>query len=134
MNWKLILTLACFGILMGILSVNGLTQLLIEPILWTIIAIFSAYRIAKGSVQKTFVHGLVIGLFMGVLNSVVQAIFFEMYLANNPHSTEGFSQMPGGISGQLFIVIASPAIGLAYGVVIGSFSLLAAKLFKGRAT
>ncbi len=130
MNWKVIFTLACFGILMGVASLFGLTHMPVEPILWFLIALFSAYWIAENTPAKPFMHGLVAGVFIGVFNSVIQSAFFEMYLSHNPMAEEGFRQIPGGIPVRLFPLMVGPAIGVAYGLVVGLLSLLATKLFK----
>ncbi len=130
MNWKVIFTLSCFGILMGVASLFGLTHMPVEPILWFLIALFSAYWIAENTTAKPFIHGSIAGVLMGILNSIMQSAFFDLYLSNNPAAAEGFKQIPGGISARLFPLITGPAIGVAYGLVVGLLSLLARKILK----
>lgn len=131
MNWKIILTLAFFGIAMGTASLFGLTER-IEPLLWLFIAFFAAYWIAKRRAPKPFLHGLLSAVAMGVCNSLVQAAFFDMYRANNPTAAKGFSQIPDAIPGRYFILLIGPAIGLTYGLVVGLFAVIASKMLRKR--
>ena len=130
MRWNLLFYLSLFGIVMGVLSLLGLTHLPIEPLLWFFIALFSAYWIARNTTAKPFMQGLIAGALMGMFNSIIQSLFFEMYLSHNPMAEEGFRQIPGGIPVRLFPLMVGPGIGVAYGLVVGLFSLLARKVFK----
>lgn len=129
MNWKVILPLTSFGFLMGFASVFGFTQSM-EPLLWLGIAFFSAYWIAKYETAKPFLHGFVAAVLMGILNSIIQSAFFDIYLANNPATADQFTKIPGGISGRMFVLLVGPAVGSMYGLFVGLLTFLAAKLFQ----
>jgi hypothetical protein len=131
MSWKIIVTLGCFGIVMGAASLFGLTQR-IEPLLWLFIAFFSAYWIARNRTPRPFRHGLVAAVLMGVFNSTMQSVFFDMYLTNSPVAANGFYQLPGGIPVRVLVLFIGLAIGVTYGVVVGVFAVVATKLLKKR--
>ena len=129
MNWKLIFGLAGFGVLMGVLSLFGYTQG-IEWLLWLIIAVVCSVLIAKMLSVKYFLNGLLVGFLGGIFNSIVQSVFFDTYLSNNPKAAEGFGPIPGGLDPRIFVLIAGPFIGLLYGLVLGLFTWLTGKIFK----
>jgi len=129
MNWKQIFTLSLSGLIMGTLSLFGLTRG-IEPILWLLIALGSAWWLAKTTPSRVFLHGLFTGVLMGVGNSVMQSLFFDSYVASNPESAQAFQQIPGGLSPQIFVLMAGSIVGFLYGLLLGLFALLAAKFGK----
>ena len=130
MKWKTILLLSLFGILMGLNSVFGIVKN-IEWLLWLIIAIVSAYILNKQTKKLLVTHAVITGLFMGILNAIIQSSLFDMYLANNPE-IEGFKQWPITIEPQDFLLMAGPFMGIVYGLVIGLFALLIKKISKKR--
>ena len=77
MNWNLILKLSLFGLLMGVLSVFGLLPTGFEFFPWLIIAVISGYLISKHTTKLIITQSVVLGLFMGIIVSVFQAVFFD---------------------------------------------------------
>ncbi|HRI86540.1 MAG TPA: hypothetical protein PK536_13940 [Ignavibacteria bacterium] len=128
MNWKLILQLSLFGLLMGILSVFGLIPNGFELIPWIIIAVLSALAISKKTDKLIFTHAVIAGLFMGILTSVIQAVFFDTLLKNNPDTLDGFKEIPTAMEPQYVLLFTGPFIGIIFGLVIG----LLAAVFKKR--
>jgi hypothetical protein len=131
MNWPLILVLSLFGILMGLLSLFGLTHG-IEWILWLIIAVISAAVLAKKVQTRLFVSGFLVGVCDGVFNSIIQSLFFGTYLLNNPQVAEQIDQIPAGIDGRFFSLLAGPFIGLIFGLVVGLLAVIARKVTNKR--
>ena len=129
MNWKQVLTLSLSGLIMGTLSLFGLTRG-IEPILWLLIALGYAWWLAKTIPSRVFLHGLFVGVLMGIGNSVMQSLFFDSYVTSNPESAQAFQQIPGGLSPQIFVLMAGSIVGFLYGLLLGLFALLAAKFGK----
>lgn len=128
MKWKTILLLSLFGILMGLNSVFGIIKN-VEWILWLVIAIISAYVLNKRTTKLLVTHAVVTGLFMGVLNAIIQSSLFDSYLANNPE-IEGFKQWPITVEPQYFLLMAGPFAGIIYGLIIGLFALIIKKISK----
>jgi hypothetical protein len=128
MKWKTILLLSLFGILMGLNSVFGIIKN-VEWILWIIIAIVSAYVLNRRTEKLLVTHAVVTGLFMGILNAIIQSSLFDSYLANNPE-IEGFKQWPITAEPQYFLLMAGPFLGIIYGLIIGLFGLIIKKISK----
>ena len=124
MQWRVIALLSFLGFIMGSASLFGVTEK-IEPFLWLIIALVVPVTVARSVEKKIFMHGLLIGIGIGLLNSSIQAIFFDTYLAANPETTKEFHHVP--IHPQWFVFFVGPAAGTIYGAVLGGFSLLARK-------
>ena len=126
MNWKLILSLSGFGVLMGVLSVLGFTQG-VEGWLWLALGIFCAGWMGTKLAERRFLHGFLTGLIGGAVAPVIQAVFFSTYVANNPEFMDAVGQLPPGISPRLIAVVAIPVGGLLSGVVLGLLTMLAGK-------
>ena len=122
MNWTIILLLASFGLLMGLLSINGYTQK-IEPFLWLVFGIIVAYILSRNINNKPLLHALLIGLFWGVLNGASQSAFFDQYLTNNPSLQERFKQSTF-IQPRWLVLISGPVIGLITGILIAGLTWL----------
>ncbi len=127
MDWKVIGILSVIGVIMGLLSVKGFTQKL-EPFLWLLFGIATALIISKNITEKTFLHGLFIGLAWGTINGVIQSMFFDTYLANNPALQENFSKSTS-IQPRYLVLLTSPVFGLMTGAVIGGLSLLLRRIW-----
>lgn len=127
MNWKLILSLSGFGVLMGVISVLGFTQG-IEGWLWLAIGIFCAGWMGTKLAGRRFLHGFLTGLIGGAVAPVIQAMFFSTYVANNPEFMQAASQLPPGISPRLLLVVAIPVGGLLSGAVLGLLTMLAGRI------
>src|SRR6185436_20690569 len=117
MNWILIGLFSLFGAVMGFLSIKGYTQKL-EPFLWLLFAIISALLLSKNVSNKTFLHGLLIGLAWGVFNGLIQSAFFDQYFANNPRIQDNFKKI-SFMKARFFPMITGPVIGAVTGAVLG---------------
>lgn len=129
MKWKLLLTVAVFGLIMGLLSLFGLTRG-IEPFLWIAIALGAAWWLARTISAGGFLHGLFAGILMGIGNSIMQSLFIQSYLSSNPESAGAFDQIPGDLSPRLFVLLTGPLVGLIYGLFLGTLTLIAMRLRK----
>lgn len=127
MNWFLIFVLAAFGLIMGLLSVKGLTQRL-EPFLWLLFGLISALILSRHLAYRPFLHAFAIGMLWGILNGLIQFSFFDEYLANNPLSRAGFKRMTF-ISPKVFVLAAAPVIGAASGLVLGGLTAVLKKIW-----
>jgi uncharacterized membrane protein YGL010W len=129
MNWRLILSLSAFGLIMGIASVLGWTKG-IEGVLWGIIQLFCAVWIARRVAEKHFYHGLTVGLISGTVAPLIQFILFPIYVSNNPEFMESFTQAPAPVSPRYFPLVLAPLIGSASGLVLGLLAWAVGKIFK----
>jgi len=127
MNIRVVLSLSLVAILMGAATSFGLTQNL-EWVLWVVIALFSAYLIAKRGRQRPMLNGFLVGLLCGILNSATESVLFESYIANNPSAAERLAKISLGIDPKTFILLSGTIIGLAAGVLFGILGLLASRL------
>jgi hypothetical protein len=125
MNWPIIFLLSAFGLIMGWLGIKGYTQK-IEPWLWLCLAIFTVLVLSKNVNDKLFIHGLYTGVSWGVLNGVLQVVFFQTYLTNNPLLIPDFDKITY-MPAKYFPLLTGPIAGLIIGGVIGGSCLLIRK-------
>ncbi|MBS1518558.1 MAG: hypothetical protein JSS91_10775 [Bacteroidetes bacterium] len=130
MNWKVILQLSLLGLLVGILSIFGIVNQTIELIVWLIIGVFSGYVIHKKMNKLIFTHSVITGLFMGILSSVIQSVFFNTYLKNNPSSLDGLKNIPAAMEPQYILLFSGPFLGIIFGVIIGLIAIAFNKFSK----
>jgi hypothetical protein len=123
MNWKTILLLSMFGIAMGLGTVFFVPTS-VEPVLWLIIFLVSAYVVARNCEQLPFLSGLLVGLFDSLLKTGVHMIFFDAYVARHSHEIDMIRQMTTVFSPRLLILLSSPVWGLVFGTLIGVFAIL----------
>ncbi len=126
MNWKLILQLSMFGLVMGLATVFVIPSK-IEPLFWLVIFVVCAHVIAKQT-SKPFLHGLCLGLANCVWITGAHVLLFHQYIATHAQEAQMMQSMPA--SPRIMMAIVGPVVGLVSGVVIGLFSLLASKLVK----
>ncbi len=127
MNWTIIILLSLFGAIMGFLSVKGYTGKL-EPAYWILFGIISSLVLSRNIESKLFIHALLVGLSWGILNAIIQSVFFDQYLANNPSLQERFKNT-ASLKPQVFVLIMGPVIGLVTGAVLGGLTSLLRKIF-----
>ncbi len=118
MNWKIILLLVFIGAAIAVASLFGLLHTRYEIIYWLVLGIASGFVIAK-TCNRTFMHGVVVGLFTGIIGSVIQAVFFNTYLQNNPTSLDGFKNLTPSMEPQYVLLFSGPFFGIAYGIIVG---------------
>lgn len=127
MNWKIILYLTLASIVIGVASVFGIFNSNFMPLVMLLFSVISGYVIAKKSNSQFFMNGVLVGLFSGILISVIQAVMFDSYLLNNKDSLDGFTSITGAMPTTSVIIFLGPFIGLVYGIIAG---LVADKIYK----
>jgi hypothetical protein len=129
MNWKLILQLSLFGLVMAFATVFWIPTT-IEPVFWLIIFILCAYFIAKRSPGKHFLHGFLVSLVNCVWITTVHVSLYSAYMANHPEMAEMSARMPLPDHPRLMMALTGPVFGVISGLVLGLFSFLAGKIVK----
>src|SRR4051812_21190336 len=129
MNWKLVLQLSIFGLVMGILTVFVIPSA-IEPLCWLAIFIVCAWIIGKRAVPMPFVHGLAIGIVNSVWITSAHILLFNQYVANHAKEMEMMKQMPMPDAPRTMMAIMGPLVGVMSGIVLGLFALVASRLMN----
>ena len=129
MNWKLTLLLSLFGVVMGFASIFGWIQGL-EPFLWPLIGITCAIWIATKAPARHFLHGFLVGLIGGGVAPLIQALFFDTYIAHSREFAESLSRLPSGLRPRAFVFLLVPIIALISAGLLGFLAWLAAKIIR----
>ena len=135
MNWKWIIRLSSFGIVMGLASVMGLTKG-IEGWFWLIIGLICAYTLVRFVESRHLLHGFIVGLIGGGVAPLIQAAMFSTYVGNNSAVAEKFGQIQTqtGFEPRMLVLFLTPVIAVVSGAVVGLLTWLLARLFKRRAS
>ena len=129
MNWKLILELSVFGLLMGIATVF-LIPSNVEPFCWLAIFLVCAFILARNLHANLFVHGLLIGIVNSIWITAAHVLLYEQYVARHAKEMAMMNSMSLRLSPRLLMLLIGPVVGVVSGVVIGLFAWAASKLVK----
>jgi uncharacterized membrane protein len=127
MNGKLIFQLSLFGLAMAIATVF-LIPSGIEPVFWLAIFIFCAHRIARNAPGRYFAHGFLTSMMNCVWITGIHFLLFDQYIARHAEEARMMEQLRFPISPRLMMALTGPVIGIVSGVILGVFSVIAAKL------
>ena len=127
MNWKLIFQLSLFGLVMGVGTVFVIPSTL-EPFLWLVVFVVSAYLIATRAADRYFLHGVAVGLANCIWVTGAHVLFFTQYISKHPTEQARMATMPLATHPRVLMLIVGPVIGLLSGIVIGLFAMLAHRL------
>jgi hypothetical protein len=129
MNWKIVLLLSLFGVVVGFAGVYGLSGPG-ELVLWIIVFLIYAIVIGKRLESDFFVHALLAAILAGLWVGIIHAAFIKTYVAHNAQLRAGRSMMPKTAHPRLIMVMIGPFIGAVTGVVAGLMAAVAGNLFK----
>ena len=129
LNWKLILQLSTFGMVMGVATIFWIPST-IEPVFWLVIFGICAYIIAKQSTGRYFLHGFLVSILNSIWITSAHVMLFHTYIANHPQEAEMMANMPMPDSPRLMMMITGPIIGVVSGLVLGLFVFVAGKIIK----
>jgi hypothetical protein len=127
MNWKLILQLSLFGLVMGIGTVFVIPST-IEPFCWLVVFVISAYAIAQAAPDQPFVHGVLVGLANSVWVTASHVLLIHQYLPRHVREALTMRSMPLPRHPRVMMLLMGPVIGLASGIILGLFALVARRL------
>jgi hypothetical protein len=132
-NWRLLAWLAPIGPTVGALTVLGVFPRGADRFVWFAIVIGTAILVARRGPVRALVHGAVAGFWNGATSTLVQALFLETLVANNPWFRDAFAKQPPGFDLDYFVFMTVPFIGVAGGAMTGLLSMLAVRLLAARA-
>jgi hypothetical protein len=104
----------------------------VERFAWLAVVLTCAFVVAKREPARALKHGALIGLWNGVTSTLVQALFVERLVANNPWIAEEFAHAPRGFDLEFFVFMLVPFIGVAGAGMTGLVSMLLARVFTAR--
>ena len=124
--------LAPIGPVVGTLTVLGVFPQGADRFVWTAIVIGTALLVARRAPERVLLHGAVAGFWNGTTSTLVQALFLETLVANNPWFRDAFAKKPPGFDLDYFVFMTVPFIGVAGGAMTGLLSMLAARILAAR--
>ena len=129
MNWKLILYLSLFGLIMAFGTISFIPMRR-EPFFWLAIFLVCAYWIAAKCSGNFFWHGFLVSLANSVWITGAHVFFYSTYMANHPQMAGMNAHMPLPEHPRLMMLMMGPVIGAASGIILGLFALIASRLVK----
>jgi uncharacterized membrane protein len=130
MNWKLVFSLSSLGLVMGIVTVLGLSRGF-QLALWIPIGVFSAILIATKAPTERLRHGFITGFIAGAMVPLTQAILFTTYVSNNPQILEDFKKVSVEMGLRASILALAPITGIFTGVGLSLGTWLAGVVIDG---
>lgn len=121
MDWDTIILLSSPSFIMGILSLKGITQGK-ELISWFSLGFLCIAYIYFFIPGHPFFHLFVIGLFWGIINSLIQTAFYPVYIAHNPRAAESYRKISKNLNPRFVMILIGIATGIATGFLFGSIS------------
>jgi len=131
MNWKLVAQLSLFGLLMGVGSVFFIPATL-EPFLWLVVFLVSAYFIGTRAPDRYFLHGVALGLANCVWITAAHVIFIARYLPRHPSESAMMTSMPMPTHPRVMMAVVGPVVGLVSGIIIGALAVVAHRMVTPR--
>jgi len=130
MNWKIITLLVLIVVALSIASLSGSINSDYIYLYMLVTAVVSGIIIAKTCHRMVFMHGVVVGLLGVTIGAIIQAIFFDTYIQNNPTSLDGFKNLTTSLEPTYVLLFSGPFIGIAYGIVVGAVAYALHPIFK----
>lgn len=126
MNWKLIISLASFGLLLGLLSLLGLSDV-VTPWVYAIGGIFCSVMIAKHTQKRLVLHAILLGLLIGAIEAALGQLLVPTYLENNPELSEAYMWSFG-----LYFAVSGVVMGMLYAASLAIISWIASRFVNTR--
>jgi uncharacterized membrane protein len=129
MNKNLIFKLSLLGLGMAFATVFIIPSN-VEPFIWLVIFIVSAYAIARECSSRFFLHGFLTSLANCVWVTTVHVLMYDTYIIYHQEEAAMLSTGPLATHPRLMMLITGPIIGIISGIVLGFLSWIASKLVK----
>lgn len=133
MNWKLILQLTLFGLVMGPATVYIIPSN-IEALIWLPIFILCAYLIAKHCVALYFLNGFMVGVINAVWITAAHLILFDTYLLRHGSEAVLYHYEAIPMPPKAAMIVLGIFSGVASGLILGLFAFIASKIVKRKPT
>jgi hypothetical protein len=133
MNWRWILMLAGLGVLVSIAGIAGWIPAggyWIPIGLILIFAVLLGYNVR----QKHFMHGFLTAVIWTLIGGLLQFMFWDTFIANNPEVAEKMAQVPEGMDMRPWMWVGIVFGAAIYGVILGLLTLLMGKLLREKET
>ena len=127
MNWNLIVRLSFFGFIMGAVSILTIS-IFWFTVLWLIIYGACVFVIAKRCTEKYFLNGFMLSMLNMGWATGFHIIFYTIYLTNNPIIELLYTLLPYSEFPRLGMIFMAPVFGAVFGLFVGFFSFLVAKV------
>ena len=121
MDWYTIILLSSPSLVMGLLSLKGLTQGK-ELVIWFSLGFLCIAYIYFFIQGYPFFHLFLIGLFWGIINSSIQTIYYQTYIANNPRAAISYNKVSKKLNPRFVMILIGIGTGIATGLLFGSIS------------
>jgi hypothetical protein len=127
MNWQIIFLLSLPAIIMGLLSLRGFTQNK-ELTLWFGLGALCIAYVFFYIHSHPFYHLFIIGLFWGILNSLVQSLYYSTYISHNAKAAVGYNKLSKSMNPRFIIILIGIGTGTGIGIALGAVSWIAKKM------
>lgn len=132
MNWRLLAPLAAFGPIMGTLMLMGAFPKGVDRFAWLLVMLACAFVVARRERVRALPHAALVGFWNGASSTLIQALFVNRLLANNPWIAQSFADQPKGFDMDYFMFMLVPFIGVAGGALTGLLAILFVRLLDSR--
>ena len=129
-DWNLIAVLSLPGPVMGVLTLYGVIPFGVDRWFWLAISIVAALTIARRVRNHAFGHGALVGFLLGAGSKFIQAIWSDLYAANNPELLEKLTGATDGAQFQYRMLMLVPFVGLTNAALVGLMSYFAHKAMR----
>jgi hypothetical protein len=130
-DWNLIVLLSLPGPVMGFLTLRGVIPFGFDRWFWLAISVVAAIVIARRVERHAFGHGALVGFLLGATSKLIQAIWSDLYAANNPALSEKLTGATDGPEFQYRMLMLVPFVGLTNALLVGLMSYFAHKAVRG---
>jgi heme/copper-type cytochrome/quinol oxidase subunit 4 len=132
MNWKWIGILSLTSIISSLMTVFGtMPEGAMGYVVGFGMGIVLSVIFAKVTADKFFKNGFTLGITAGIVGSLVQMLFFNTMIENNPKMAAQFEQMPSGMNPVVMFAVFAP-IGIVISGAIQGFLTWAAAMILGK--
>ncbi len=133
LRWTLILGLGLLGPVVGLALVMGWVPVGWERVVWAVVIAVSAVVVARRQQgENVFYNGAAAGFVAGAAGTLVQGIFSDTMIMNNPGMLDRVSKISEGSDFQFFTMLLVPFIGVAGALLTGLASHAAAHVMSSR--
>ena len=121
-NLNLLINLALFGLLAGILNVLGLFINYLW-IIWLFFYVFGGLVLAKKNKEKLLLSAFICGFLFALFVYGAEVFAFPMYMENNPAIKDQLLNLPEGVAPRTYLLSMGLLIGVVNGAVMSCFTM-----------